>query len=53
MKSSAPEERESLKKVESSLEESLKQLATRQKHIKIAGRSDLAGALWPIIRRIC
>ena len=40
MKSSAPEERESLKKVESSLEEGLKQLATRQKHIKITDRSD-------------
>ena len=40
VKSSVPEERESLKKVESSLEEGLKQFTTRQKHIKIADRSD-------------
>jgi len=34
MRSSSPEEKEALKKVESSLEEDMKQMA---KHIKIAG----------------
>ena len=40
MKPSTPEDKEALKKVETSLEDGMKQLATRQKHIKIADRSD-------------
>ena len=36
--SSAPEEKEALTKAASSLEEGMKQLATRQKHIKIVDR---------------
>ena len=40
VKSSAPKEKKSLTKAASSLEEGMKQLATRKKHIKIADRSD-------------
>ena len=40
MTSSTPEDRETLKQGESSLEEGMRQLATRQKHIKITDQSD-------------